>query len=678
MADLGGGARAANGSARTTQGPVPVSASQPQSTRAPPPFMPPTEIMRRRGEREQRRQQQLEEEKRAAAPPGAQETSQNPQQTEQPQRLPQSGHRRTQTVTQATYPPLQAGAQPQSSAQRTQSDPQPGRPRATSQSQQTPRPVPTAGPSGSQARPQARAQQPQQQQQSPPSQRAPQPQSRPIAGGGSTRAPAPGASEPSQEAARRPSNVSSFPHAFERWEIMSSHWEGLTSYWLHRLEQNKDELRKEPMLTQLSRQVTDLSAAGANLFHAVVELQRLRASSERKFQRWFIETRKDAERAGEVVKQLENQVLAERRARQDADARIQAAQDGAREAHTLVKEMQRELRISKEESRRAWEELGRREQEERDRTAALRDGQPIVVGGYQVYPRMQPGQPDDGTEQHEMAEYGYGPSDAGAGPSDVGAGVGHEGLPYDPTRSPANTDPFTEPAPAAGSSLAGPFQPEYPFPSETPVQGAAEGADARSTLPSQQPPTTTSAGDFYRLGNTHLGAGPGAQEDPHPYVPGSEDWASSAGEEDDYATDVQGNVLLDAAGRPVPWRRGVQGPVEDDEGVRYPAVPAMTSAAVPPGRQQQPVTTMAGVSLPPAASAGAVSASAPPAVPLAVPLPPGSVGPGPDYEGDGYDEWEERMRHHHPSRLSDVLEMDEDERSRVSEMGEGQGRGAPF
>jgi hypothetical protein len=51
--------------------------------------------------------------------------------------------------------------------------------------------------------------------------------------------------------------------------------------------------------------------------------------------------------------------------------------------------MKRELQISKEEARRAWEELGRREQEERERTASLREGQPTLVGGVQVVPMMQ-------------------------------------------------------------------------------------------------------------------------------------------------------------------------------------------------------------------------------------------------------------------------------------------------
>lgn len=74
-----------------------------------------------------------------------------------------------------------------------------------------------------------------------------------------------------------------FPHAFERWETLSSHWEGVVAYWLRKLEANGGRLSREPINKQMARQTTDLSAAGANLFHAVVELQRLRASSEREF-----------------------------------------------------------------------------------------------------------------------------------------------------------------------------------------------------------------------------------------------------------------------------------------------------------------------------------------------------------------------------------------------------------
>lgn len=98
-----------------------------------------------------------------------------------------------------------------------------------------------------------------------------------------------------------------FPHAFERWETLSSHWEGLTSYWIHRLKPN-DDLSGEPLNKQMARQITDLSAAGSNLFHAVVELQRLRASSERKFQRWFFETRAEQEKSSETIAQLQTQL----------------------------------------------------------------------------------------------------------------------------------------------------------------------------------------------------------------------------------------------------------------------------------------------------------------------------------------------------------------------------------
>lgn len=104
-----------------------------------------------------------------------------------------------------------------------------------------------------------------------------------------------------------------FPHAFERWESLSAHWEGLTSFYIRRLDQNAEEIRNTvPSSEQLSRQIVDLSSAGANLFHAVVEMQRLRASSERKFQRWFFETRAELERHGEIEGNLRRELELER------------------------------------------------------------------------------------------------------------------------------------------------------------------------------------------------------------------------------------------------------------------------------------------------------------------------------------------------------------------------------
>ncbi|KAK8099327.1 uncharacterized protein PG998_012568 [Apiospora kogelbergensis] len=181
----------------------------------------------------------------------------------------------------------------------------------------------------------------------------------------------------------------SFPHAFERWETLSAHWEGLTSFWIRRLQQNSEEINQDPLSQQLSRQVTDLSSAGANLFHAVVELQRLRASSERKFQRWFFETRAEMERNQEVTAMLEAALEEERRSRADAVREALENAQGSSKVQKQLSEMRKELQISKEEARRAWEELGRREQEERDRTASLQLGHPTIVGGVQVVPMTQ-------------------------------------------------------------------------------------------------------------------------------------------------------------------------------------------------------------------------------------------------------------------------------------------------
>lgn len=181
---------------------------------------------------------------------------------------------------------------------------------------------------------------------------------------------------------------SSFPHAFERWETLSAHWEGLTSFWIRRLEENGREVERDPLLQQLSRQVTDLSAAGANLFHAVVELQRLRASSERKFQRWFFETRTEQERNREIQASIERKFQNEVEARAAAVAQAASEERERLNAEQQLAEAKRELQISKDEAKRAWEELGRREKEERERTTSLREGLPTVIGGVEVVPMI--------------------------------------------------------------------------------------------------------------------------------------------------------------------------------------------------------------------------------------------------------------------------------------------------
>ena len=118
----------------------------------------------------------------------------------------------------------------------------------------------------------------------------------------------PGASNRKPSENPRGLTKGSFPHAYERWEALSAHWEGMTSFWTRKLRENTEELDRNPISSQLSRQVGDLSAAGSNLFHAVIELQRLRASSERKFQRWFFETRTELERHQELNEILKTEI----------------------------------------------------------------------------------------------------------------------------------------------------------------------------------------------------------------------------------------------------------------------------------------------------------------------------------------------------------------------------------
>jgi hypothetical protein len=365
----------------------------------------------------------------------------------------------------------------------------------------------------------------------------------------------------------------SFPHAFERWETLSAHWEGLTSFWIRRLEQNSEEINRDPVSQQLSRQVTDLSAAGANLFHAVVELQRLRASSERKFQRWFFETRAELERSQEVNAMLESALDEERRGRANAIHDAVEQERANSKTQILLTEMRKELSISKEEARRAWEELGRREQLERDRTVSLQSGQPTIVGGVQVVPMTQ--------------------------------GV--------PSRHGSGRD-------ARASQ-------------ETPDYGDQRYAEY-STAPAVQ-----SAG----------GSGAYARQDPSGHHEGS--YTGGGGSEGgfsegEYTIDAHGNFVRDSRGNKIPFAAPPS--VSDSEGVEEYETPASHPGASGGQYSQHPATTSAG------GSGGAQWT--------------GSGNPPQDYSGAGYGApatWEAVPRHHHPTRLSDVIEED-DERSRTS------------
>ncbi|KAI9778268.1 MAG: hypothetical protein M1839_008292 [Geoglossum umbratile] len=482
---------------------------------------------------------------------------------------------------------------------------------------------------------------------------------------------------------RNPTVTSSFPHAFERWETLSSHWEGLTSYWIRRLEANREEVRREPLAQQMSRQITDLSAAGANLFHAVVELQRLRASSERKFQRWFFETRAEQERAQEVQGEMENTLRRERQQRADAFAAVARLEKENSNAEKLVAEMRRELQISKEEARRAWEELGRKEQEERERTNSLRDGIPTLVGGVQVVPMTQgvsrgnsvnrPPTLDDLYQGVPMQSSARG--QAGSRGSEVPDARTEE---YDDYRDEGQTpgadeQAYTEPGtsnpqplptgtyPSATSSIAAPSPAtQRGQPSATSHQRTS--APSGPSVPTSTPPSyqqsggpqsaeTTPSGSrmqFYQHQGESIGAH-GAQPDE---TRSSSRPSEGYSEDEDYEMDDEGNILRDAQGNKIPYRRGQhpqdrgQQSDEDseelDEGDTHERAfmeHYRQGASGVDYRQTGPPTTQGGPSW------------------------PGYPDQDPAYAGAGYG-WEYGGRHHHPTRLSDVQE--EDERSRTS------------
>ncbi|KAK6496445.1 hypothetical protein TWF481_002463 [Arthrobotrys musiformis] len=517
-----------------------------------------------------------------------------------------------------------------------------------------------------------------------------------------------GKGSPSDSRQRRPTaatTASPFPHAFERWEMLSAQWEGLTRYWNRRLEQHQEEISRDPLAVQMSRNITDLSAAGANLFHAVVELQRLRASSERKFQRWFFETKADQERSREMTSELENTLRNERQKRADAMSKIAKLEKEKATSEKLVEEVRRELQISREEARRAWEELGRREQEERERTNSLRGGHPTLVGGVQVLPMPMPGVPNRGPGGTNGGS-GNGSSGGGGGGGGTGSSRQRSSTSGPPPQSShghppvaaAIVQPVSQPTgptgdvvhPASpqfsadafsdgGSAYVGqgdegyrapplhhePHLPEVPSP--PPMSGQHHGSPQRHggqqhhNVQAPMAPHYPSSSQQQQQQQRNIAAmnDPAAfyQQPPQGYLhsgvpertfsPGEESVVSEPGR-----PSSQASVTISDPGsddEEDPWARDDQGRVFRDERGR-----AMTQSQVEHRRQQ-------------------AAYQHPQAQPYQYYPGPGPQGPPPgqDQSGQygGYGPgWEGIARHHHPTRLSEILE--EEERTATSLSGD--------
>ncbi|KAF8470083.1 hypothetical protein BDZ91DRAFT_792102 [Kalaharituber pfeilii] len=464
----------------------------------------------------------------------------------------------------------------------------------------------------------------------------------------------------STNAAGTTTRNSSFPHAFERWEMLSSRWEGLTGYWISKLEQNRHELAHLPLEQQMSRQISDLSAAGANLFHAVVELQRLRASSERKFQRWFFETRADQERSREMSSELEANLRLERQKRADAMAVIARLEKEKTTAEKLCEEFRRELQISREECRRSWEELGRREQEERERRNSLREGNPTLVGDYQVLPMPMPGMPTrpSGSKRPQTS----------AGYADDHAHHDTAHLHHEPHLHPPHSS--TQPGSSAGATAPSSSQQGSRSPiSYPPPPGAS----------TQRPGTSSSHQQFYQhSSNPNINTPTSPVDDQNrPYSPGQESFVTNEdlANQQDYRFDQPASPDYQSQRR----RRAdsvTETEMSDEEAINtVPGADYGGTLAVEYQRDEEGNLVLDSKGDPiiisyrhsridPEDSIYPDYEGSGYGAPIQAPIPPQGYGGYPGYGYGTYTGWEGITRHHHPTRLSDVVE--EEERTHTS------------
>ena len=412
--------------------------------------------------------------------------------------------------------------------------------------------------------------------------------------------------------------------------MLSSRWEGLTGYWVSRLEGNRQELSGLPLEQEMARQITDLAAAGANLFQALIELQRLRASSERKFQRWFFETRADQERAREMSSELERTLRVERQARADSIAEASQLKIEKATAEKLAQETQRELQISKDECRRAWEELGRREDIERERTNSLREGHPTLINGVQVTPMPMPGIPSRSNStatRPRTATGAFVPSSQADAYSD---------RPISGTLPPAAAQPRQN-----RTSQPPALHPE-PDVENLPQQAAAAARASSVTPTARRSPSPTydshqQPTGFYQQPDATLPANPSPVGSYATNPLASPAPSGVTGVSEAFEVDEEGNIVIDEHGAPkYASRRNQEEEDMENQELEWGTYPYPDYEGQEYGGDNGNGNNQA--------RAGSQYDSGPS-------TPGGGVG-----IGSG---WENVSRHHHPTRLSDVLEEDE-------------------
>jgi hypothetical protein len=522
-----------------------------------------------------------------------------------------------------------------------------------------------------------------------------------------------------------PGTRSSFPHAFERWENLSSHWEGLTSYWLRKIEGNTEELRGTyPSASAMQRQIQDLSAAGANLFHGLVELQRLRASSERKFKRWFQEMKVEQEKWQESRGDMQGLINAERRLKEGYEREVEKIRKAYLAEKKRANEDRRELNIAKAEARRAWESLGEMEAKNTEIMNNLRQGIPTNIGGIQVVPMHAAGNQDNERRPTAGASIRDSPQYQQTG-AQQSPQTHHAQQHYEPIvpdiqyqedePSPTDTDPFTEAARAGQQLHHEPDMQQFESDARQPyLPGSASAStstartaisprqqrrdvspeevsplspNVTTTRPIIQPSHATVVGApsdqpelFYQQppGKVYLHTSPGSgtarsktpvAEAVHgtPDLGSRPSYESNTTEGTEYEIDEHGVVRRDTQGRPVVYRNTSRGANQNASIISSEDYDTAADVA-----RERELAARYGVGMPPppvprapTSSAEAMASFATSTADDIEPAGYRDVEPA-DYEGAGYgSDWEAlQSRHHHPTRLSDVLE--EDERSRTT------------
>ncbi|KAK9476216.1 hypothetical protein V1514DRAFT_197650 [Lipomyces japonicus] len=149
------------------------------------------------------------------------------------------------------------------------------------------------------------------------------------------------------------------------WDAICADVEGISGYWIQRLNAHETNITKKPRAAQLNTMVEGLTTTGMALLTAVVELQKRRAETNAKYAEWYEDYSQERARMAQLAQDMDEEMDHERGLRADLITQLEQATEAEANQRWMLEESRRELQAARLECRRAWAEVARLEEQQR-------------------------------------------------------------------------------------------------------------------------------------------------------------------------------------------------------------------------------------------------------------------------------------------------------------------------